>query len=99
MQVFHQKNIVHRDIKVENILVSDNTSKATFKLADFGSATKLSSPEDTTDIRIGTPGYMAPEVLLGKPYSFSCDIWSLGALMTVLVSAQLPFYESNRRLC
>lgn len=40
---------------------------------------------------------MAPEILRGQPYSFSCDIWSTGALMYVLLTAQLPFWDNNRR--
>ena len=40
---------------------------------------------------------MAPEILRGQPYSFSCDIWSAGALMFVLLTAQLPFWDNDRR--
>ena len=97
VQRLHSKNIIHRDIKIENILMSDNTRQATLKLADLGSATKLESADGTTDFQIGTPGYLAPEVLLGKSYSFSCDIWGIGALMTVLLSAKLPFFEEDRK--
>lgn len=57
------------------------------RLADLGSALKLNSAEDTTNFQIGTPGYMAPEILKGVAYSFSCDIWSIGALMFVLLTA------------
>ena len=39
---------------------------------------------------------MAPEILLGQPYSYSCDIWSIGALMYVLMTAQLPFWDNSR---
>ena len=97
VQALHSKNIIHRDIKIENILTTDNTREATLKLADLGSATKLASADDTSKFQIGTPGYLAPEVLLGKPYSFSCDIWSIGALMNVLLSAKLPFFEEDRK--
>ena len=93
----HSQNIIHRDIKIENILMSDNTREATLKLADLGSAAQLESSESTTTFQIGTPGYLAPEVLLGKAYNFSCDIWSIGALMTVLLSAKLPFFEEDRK--
>ena len=67
------------------------------RLADLGSAVKLESADDTSSFQIGTPGYLAPEVLLGKPYSFSCDIWSIGALMSVLLSAKLPFWDDDRK--
>lgn len=97
VQALHSKNIIHRDIKIENILMSDNSREATLKLADLGSAAKLASKDDTSKFQIGTPGYLAPEVLLGKPYSFSCDVWSIGALMHVLLSAKLPFFDEDRK--
>ena len=61
----HARKIVHRDIKVENILMSDLTESAKVRIADFGSSIKLSGAQDTTNFRIGTPGYIAPEVILG----------------------------------
>ena len=97
VKAFHDKNIIHRDIKIENILMSDNTRESTLKLADLGSAAQLKSSVSKTTFHIGTPGYLAPEVLLGKPYSFSCDIWSIGALMTILLSARLPFFDEDRK--
>ena len=77
--------------------MSDYTKDAYLRIADLGSAIKLNSATDTTSFQIGTPGYMAPEILRGKPYSFSVDIWSIGALMFVLLTAQLPFWDNNRR--
>ena len=97
VQALHSRNIIHRDIKIENILMSDNTKQASLRLADLGSAIKLESADDTSSFQIGTPGYLAPEVLLAKPYSFSCDIWGIGALMTVLLSAKLPFWDDDRK--
>ena len=89
---------MHRDIKVENILLSDLTSDAKVRLADFGSAIKLSSLDDWTNFRVGTPGYIAPEVIRGQHYSFSCDIWSIGCLLYVLLAAVPPFWDNDRRL-
>lgn len=93
----HKRNIVHRDIKIENILMSNYNNDAQLRIADLGSAIKLRKASDTTKFQIGTPGYMAPEILLGKAYNFSCDIYSIGALMFVLLTAQLPFWDNNRR--
>jgi serine/threonine protein kinase len=76
--------------------MSSYADDAQLRIADLGSAFKLKSPTDKTRFQIGTPGYIAPEILLGQPYSFSCDIWSIGALMFVLLSAQLPFWDNNR---
>ena len=65
-------------------------------IADVGSAAKLSSPEERCSFQIGTPGYTAPEVLAGQAYSMQCDIYSVGALMHALISAQLPFWDEDR---
>ena len=67
------------------------------RLADLGSAIKLRSPHDTATFMIGTPGYIAPEVLLDKCYSFGYDIWSMGALMHMLLSFRLPFYSKDSK--
>lgn len=83
---------------MENILLSDLTADAKVRLADFGSAFKLSSSHDTTDFRVGTPGYIAPEVIKGQHYSYSCDLWSIGCLLHVLLAAVPPFWDNDRRL-
>ena len=67
------------------------------RIADLGSAIKLQSADATTNFMIGTPGYLAPEVMTGKNFSFSADIWSIGALMHALVTAKLPFFSSSRK--
>lgn len=59
----HERLIVHRDIKIENILMSDFSSNAKVRIADLGSAVKLSAITDTSTFSIGTPGYIAPEIL------------------------------------
>lgn len=97
LQSLHERNILHRDIKVENILMSDFSEEAKVRIADLGSAIKLASPTDTTNFKIGTPGYVAPEVLQGLPYSFGCDVWSLGCLMHVLLTATPPFWNEDRK--
>ena len=66
-------------------------------IADVGSAVKLQSAEETCSFIIGTPGYIAPEVLSGEAYGKQCDIWSVGALMHALISAQLPFWDEDRQ--
>ena len=61
----HERLIVHRDIKIENILMSDLSLNAKLRIADLGSAVKLSALTDTSTFSIGTPGYIAPEILSG----------------------------------
>mmetsp|Transcript_47832 Transcript_47832/g.63229 ORF Transcript_47832/g.63229 Transcript_47832/m.63229 type:complete len:117 (+) Transcript_47832:1122-1472(+) len=78
--------------------MSDYSYEAKLRLADFGSAFKLRSAQDTTCFRIGTPGYIAPEIIKGDFYSFSCDIWSLGCLLYVLLAATPPFWDMDRKV-
>ena len=87
----HERRIIHRDIKLANILMSDSGPSAKACIADFGVAAKLKSASDTTKWRIGTVGYTCPEILQGLPYSFGCDIWGLGAIFHVLVTGKTPF--------
>ena len=84
----HENNIVHRDIKPENVRVSENGE---LKLLDFGLAKHSKGVLDTL---VGTPYYVAPEVLRGE-YGMSCDIWSLGVLLYILLCGYLPFHGHN----
>lgn len=83
----HENNIVHRDIKAENVMVGEDGN---VKLIDFG-LSKLNQTKTTKmkDV-VGTPYYIAPEVLKGK-YVSKCDLWSIGVLMYILLSGYLPF--------
>jgi cGMP-dependent protein kinase len=72
LNFLHTKKIIFRDIKPENIMVCKN---GYIKLIDFGAAKIIS---DQTNTIIGTPHYMAPEVIMGKGYSFQIDFWSVG---------------------
>ena len=65
-------------------------------IADLGSAVKLRSQTDTVTFKIGTPGYIAPEIILGKPYGLAVDVWSLGCIMHVLLTATPPFWDDDR---
>jgi len=91
----HSIGIVHRDIKLENIMMSEDTDNSQPKLIDFGLA-KVMGPEDKCTDTFGTFGYCAPEVILGKSYSFGVDVWSMGCLLYVMLSEYLPFDSSNQ---
>ena len=65
----HSYGVVHRDLKLENIMMSDQTDNALPKIVDFGLA-KMIGPQEKADEPFGTLGYVAPEILLKKPYSF-----------------------------
>ena len=97
IKYLHNYGIVHRDLKLENVMMSDNTEQSVPKLADFGLA-KMIAPNEAADEPFGTLGYVAPEVLRKEPYSFSCDLWSYGCIMYALLSGSLPFdHESQKQ--
>ena len=83
----HASGVVHRDIKPENIMVDLDGE---LKFIDFGLSKKFSDHSKSLKTVVGTPFYMAPEVIESK-YNEKCDIWSLGVLMYVLLSGYLPF--------
>lgn len=91
VQGLHAKNILHRDIKLDNVLVSRGGEDPQVVLADIGTAVKFDNPNGKSDFFIGTPGYIAPEMLYFKPFGLAYDIWSLGALAHILLCLQLPF--------
>ncbi|CAN6286850.1 unnamed protein product [Urochloa humidicola] len=77
LSYLHSKKIMHRDVKAENMLLD---RKRTLKIADFGVARVEAQSSDVTG-QTGTLGYMAPEVLQGKPYDHKCDVYSFGILL------------------
>ena len=92
----HSQNIVHRDVKLENILIDLNN---TIKICDFGIGRILSSPDELLHDQCGTPMYMAPEILScskEKGYKgFPVDIWSAGIALYIMLSGTLPFSIKN----
>ena len=81
----HDRNIVYRDIKPENIMVGKN---GYIKMIDFGTAKDVPSGRTTTII--GTPHYMAPEMVTGKGYSCVVDVWSVGSLLIRCLYVRIP---------
>ncbi|CAK8991636.1 Calcium/calmodulin-dependent protein kinase type 1 (CaM kinase I) (CaM-KI) (CaM kinase I alpha) (CaMKI-alpha) [Durusdinium trenchii] len=94
----HENGIVHRDLKPENILLMDDSDDAELKLADFGFAKAVDTSSETALLTsCGTPAYVAPEILTGKPYSLQVDMWSLGVLTYILLVGYPPFFSENQR--
>jgi cGMP-dependent protein kinase len=85
VEYLNSKRIAHRDIKPDNIIVDEN---GYLKLIDFGTAVVL---KDFTNTIVGTPHYIAPEVLLGKGYSFPADYWSIGITAYETYFNKYPF--------
>jgi len=85
----HQANIVHRDLKPENILLEQNKEFDQIKIIDFGTSL-VYDPNRNLDEKLGTPYYIAPEVL-NKNYNEKCDIWSAGVITYILLSGMPPF--------
>ena len=95
LNYMHLQCITHRDMKPENILlVSDDPNNFTIKIADLGFAQKFDK-ETGLDLVLGTPLYMAPELVKHEKYSEKVDVWSLGVITYQLLSGQTPFDGRN----
>ncbi len=81
----HAAGVVHRDLKPENILLASPTDDTSLKIADLGFAKIAQGKNMMLTTPCGTPGYVAPEVISGKPYAAGCDVWSLGVILYILL--------------
>ena len=88
----HQIGIVHRDIKLDNILLD---GQGNIKIGDFGVSRRV-EPEELLFEQCGTPAYLAPEIIMDKGYKgFYVDIWSLGVLLYAMLQGTVPFKADN----
>jgi len=94
LDFLHSHHILHRNVKSSNVLVDKRMT--TFKVTDFELSTQVNNENPFVQREYaGTPWYMAPEVILGEPYSYSADIWSLGCLALELFTGKKPFDDSD----
>ncbi|KAM9410066.1 MAP kinase-activated protein kinase 2-like isoform 1-T1 [Pholidichthys leucotaenia] len=94
IEYLHHLDIAHRDVKPENLLYTTKESNGTLKLTDFGFA-KETTLHNSLQTPCYTPYYVAPEVLGPEKYDKSCDMWSLGVIMYILLCGFPPFYSNT----
>ena len=94
LRVLHSQNFIHRDLKPQNILLTDESDTPMLKIADFGFARAL-MPQDMAATICGSPLYMAPEILRHEKYDARADLWSVGTILYELLYGAPPFTASN----
>ena len=98
-KIMHKNNIVHRDLKLGNILIKyTDSSKNKFipKLSDYGFSKDLNN-SNYTATHLGTPATMAPEIMMNQPYNDKSDLWSIGVMMYQLHYKEIPYPGFNEK--
>uniref|UniRef100_A0A3B5MLD1 G protein-coupled receptor kinase n=1 Tax=Xiphophorus couchianus TaxID=32473 RepID=A0A3B5MLD1_9TELE len=94
LEDLHRERIIYRDLKPENILLDDHGH---IRISDLGLAIRVPDGE-TIKGRVGTVGYMAPEVVMNERYTFSPDWWALGCLLYEMIEGQSPFQQRKKKI-
>lgn len=92
IQFIHSHHVVHRDLKLGNILISDDMH---IKICDFGLSTRIRSAGEKRKTVCGTPNYIAPEVLEEQGHSYEVDLWSLGVIVYTLLVGRPPYEDDS----
>ena len=94
VKYLHKYGIIHRDLKPDNIMLTEASDKGQIKIMDFGLSKILGKKEKAMD-GFGTLTFVSPEVLIRKPYNKEIDIWSIGVILYLLLSGDLPFDDAE----
>lgn len=96
LQILRDNNLIHRDLKPQNLLLSTNDNNSVLKIADFGFARSLQPRGGLAETLCGSPLYMAPEIMQLQKYDAKADLWSVGAILFQFVTGKTPFTGNNQ---
>jgi serine/threonine protein kinase len=94
VKYLHKYGIIHRDLKPDNLMLTEASDKGQIKIMDFGLSKILGKKEKAVD-GFGTLTFVSPEVLIRKPYNKEIDIWSIGVILYLMLSGDLPFDDEE----